>query len=168
MATVGIVALCCVAVRVVAWPHFVLQVLLLCGCSGHYVVVTFVAWLRWVSLHHVVLWSGLLHGCSGCRHAVLCYGQIIVWLWWVSSHCVVSWLRLLCSCDGCCCAMLCHGRRTACGVVGIALHVVLWALHCIWCCRCHTVCGAVGITLYVVSWASQASHRMVSQALHHI
>ena len=58
MATVGVVLQsgllrghggCHIAVRVVAWPRFVLRALSLRGHGGRRVVVAFVAWPRWVS-----------------------------------------------------------------------------------------------------------------------
>jgi hypothetical protein len=66
MATVGVITLCYVMVRVVAWPHFVSQALSSHGCSGHHVAVAFVAWPWWVSSRCVVLWLGLLCGHGGC------------------------------------------------------------------------------------------------------
>jgi hypothetical protein len=39
MAAVGVIVQCSVAVGVVAWPHFVLQVLSLCGYSRHHCAV---------------------------------------------------------------------------------------------------------------------------------
>jgi len=33
-------------------------------------------------------------------------------------------------------------------VAGITPCVVLWVLHCVWCCRCHTTCG-IAVTVIV-------------------
>ena len=121
---VGVIMPCCVTVRVVAW-------------------------LQWVSLCHVVLQLGLLHGHGGCCHAMLCHGH---------DGCV-TWCGVAVTVSAL------HGGVV---VVVIALHVVLWALHHVWCYRHHTVCGVVGVTPCKVLWASWASHHVVSQALLHV
>ena len=90
----------CIAVGVVAWPHFVSWVLSLCGRSGRHVVVMFVVWLWWVLSCCVVSWVLSLCGCSG-HHIVL--------LWWVSSRCI-----------------LCCGRHSCMATVGVVLQLCLW------------------------------------------
>ena len=109
MAAVGVITLCCIAVGVVVWPqwvsshHVVSQLGLLHGCvlcCGHCYCVAVVG---------VVLPLCLLHGCGGCRCAMLCHSQgccvvvvgvivpccvvveVVVWLWWVSLRRMGPW-----------------------------------------------------------------------------
>src|SRR6266851_4107254 len=70
-----------------------------------------------VAVVGIVLWSHLLRGHSGCCHTVLC-------------------------CGGHCRTMLCRGHNGCVmpgGVVVVVVtpHVVLWASHHVWCCRCY-------------------------------
>ncbi len=115
-----------------------------------------------VAVVGIVLWSCLLHGCSGCYCAVLCcgWGCCMVVVGVVMPCCVavvmgvscdmmsqlrllrcmvVLWLWLLHH-------MWCRRHCTTCGVVGVALCVVSWVLHCMWCHGCCTTCGVVGVT----------------------
>ena len=46
--------------------------------------------------------------------------------------------------------MVVMGVVVPCCVMVVALHVVLWASHCMWCCGRRTACGVAGVTLCVV------------------
>jgi hypothetical protein len=112
----------CIVVGVVAWPHFVSWVLLLCGRSVRHIAVTFVVWLWWVLSCCVVLRALSLHGCSG-HHVTL--------LRWVSSCCIL--------CRGCCSCM---------ATVGIVLRSCL--LHGRSGCRRTMLCRSQGCCVVVV------------------